>query len=194
MAEAVLPHLKSVSPAIREATARTLAALLNSIPEAKPPRGQAAGPPEPSRLQTDAAQALAIALVESGPDLAARVAVIDALGSAGGPAIGRTPAALAWLNAEKPATTFAEAAARLGVLGKVPAPRRTDDVTRSYEALLLDAKIDTDEAASALWPHIDEETDLSSKLRLIALLGRHGFRDGYAQAIEHLATRSPTRH
>ena len=47
--------------------------------------------------------------------------------------------------------------------------------------------IDSDESASALWPHLDEEADLGRKLDLIAFLGRHGFRDGYAQAIEHLS-------
>ena len=40
---------------------------------------------------------------------------------------------------------------------------------------------------AALWPHLDEEADLSRKLELIAFLGRHGFRDGYSQAIEHLS-------
>ena len=48
-------------------------------------------------------------------------------------------------------------------------------------------RIDTDEAASALWPHLDEEADVSRKLRLIAFLGRHGFREGYAQALEQLS-------
>ena len=48
-------------------------------------------------------------------------------------------------------------------------------------------KIDTDESASALWPHLDEEADLSSRLLLVGFLGRHGYRDGYSQAIEHLS-------
>ncbi len=48
-------------------------------------------------------------------------------------------------------------------------------------------KIDTDEAASALWPHLDEEADVSRKLRLVAFLGRHGFHEGYAVALEHLS-------
>ena len=39
----------------------------------------------------------------------------------------------------------------------------------------------------ALWPHLEEEADLGRKLQLIAFLGRHGFRDGYSQAIEHLS-------
>jgi hypothetical protein len=292
VAEAVLPHLKSPSPAIREVAARTLATLLDSIPAQKEPRD----PPNLNRLQTEAGLALAASLADSVPDLAARVAVIDALGSAGGSAIGRTPAALTWLNAKQPAETFAETAARLRVLGKLPASSGKDEVVRSYETLLLDApadiqevagrtlgrldarkaaelisarlarkdeagldvalemtllgelpreiatpallkawnrsldplerlafaracadvadarlvpavstlldprqwqtrayamealrRIDTDEAASALWPHLDEEADVARKLRLIAFLGRHGFREGYAQALEHLS-------
>ncbi len=295
-AEAVLPHLKAASPAIREVAARTLATLLDSIPAPETPRGRSPVPANPNRLQTQAAQALAASLADSGPDLAARVAVIDALGSARGPAIERTPAALTWLNGDRPAATFAEAAARLRALGKVLPSGAKDEVARSYEALLLDApadiqavagrtlgrldarkaaelisarlvrkgeagldvaleiallgelprevaapallkawnrsldpqerlafaracanvadarllpavstlldprqwqarayamealrRIDTDEAASVLWPHLDEEADVSRKLRLIAFLGRHGFREGYAQALEHLS-------
>jgi HEAT repeat protein len=56
-----------------------------------------------------------------------------------------------------------------------------------YYAIEALRRIDSDEAASALWPHLDEEADLARKLELIAFLGRHGFRDGYAQAIEHLS-------
>ena len=63
-------------------------------------------------------------------------------------------------------------------------PRQWQIRAYAVEAL---TKIDTEEAASALWPHLDEEADLSRKLRLIAFLGRHGFSDGYAQAIEHLS-------
>jgi HEAT repeat protein len=52
------------------------------------------------------------------------------------------------------------------------------------EALL---KINTDEAASVLWPHLDEQVNMTRKLQLIAFLGHHGFRDGGSQAIEHLS-------
>jgi HEAT repeat protein len=48
-------------------------------------------------------------------------------------------------------------------------------------------KVDTDEAARALWPALEQEFDAARKLRLAAFLGRHGFRGGYAVAIEHLA-------
>jgi HEAT repeat protein len=63
-------------------------------------------------------------------------------------------------------------------------PRQYQVRAFAVEAL---RKIDTDESASALWPHLDEDTDLANKLRLIGFLGRHGYRDGYAQAIEHLS-------
>ena len=56
-----------------------------------------------------------------------------------------------------------------------------------YYATLALTRIDSDEAASALWPHLDEEADLARKLVLIAFVGSHGFRDGYSQAIEHLS-------
>ncbi len=296
IAEAILPHLKAASPALREVAARTLASLLDTIPEQKGPDRRPEGRQGPGRLQMEAARALAASLVDAGPDLAARIAAIDALGSTGGPAIGRTPAALAWLDAEAPASTFAESAARLRVLGKLRAPGKTDEVARAYEALLLDApaeiqeatgralgrldpakavqrissrlarkgeagldiapeiallgelpadlaapalleawdrpldprerlafaracavvadarlipaaanlldpqqgptrayamealrRVGTDAAAAALWPHLDEEGDPSRKLRLVAFLGRHGFRDGYARALEHLS-------
>jgi HEAT repeat protein len=63
-------------------------------------------------------------------------------------------------------------------------PRQWQVRAFAVDALL---KIDNDEAASALWPHLDEEPTLPRKLEVIAFLGRHGFRDGYAQAIEHLS-------
>ena len=47
-------------------------------------------------------------------------------------------------------------------------------------------QIDTRDAARALRPHLAEETNLERKLELAAFLGRHGFDDGYAYAVEHL--------
>ena len=52
------------------------------------------------------------------------------------------------------------------------------------EALI---KIDTDEAAKSLQPHLREERDLQEKLKMAEFLGRHGIRDGYPYAIEHMA-------
>jgi HEAT repeat protein len=281
--DVILPHLKSQSPAVREVAARTLGAILD------------AGPATPGRLKADVAKALVASLATAGPDLAAHVAAIDALGSTGASA-GRDGAAVEWLRAERAATTLAETAARLRAMGNLHATDQKEEVARVFAALPLDAptdvqeaaglalgrldatgaaalissrltnkraaglgialeldmlghlpkqiaapellkawggplsaqeslafaqacavvadarfvqavatlldprqwqtrayaiealtKIDTDEAASALWPHIDEEADVSRKLQLIAFLGRHGFRDGYSQAIEHLS-------
>src|SRR5205823_457233 len=117
---------------------RTLAALLDSIPGPKVPPGSFLGPPDPAPLQVEAARALAASLLDPDPDVAARVAVIEALGSTGSAAIGRTPEAMAWLNADQPPSTFAESAARLRALGRIPAFSKRDEAARSYEALLLD--------------------------------------------------------
>jgi HEAT repeat protein len=279
----VAPHLKAGPAAVREIAARTLGSLLDAAPR------------DQGLPRAEVAAALAAALEAAGPDAGARVALIDALGSAGEPAR-RDRAALAWLRADRPALTLAETAARLRALGKLGAAERKDEVSRAFAALPLDApaevqdaagaalgrldpksaaglissrlaakdaaglgvalevallgqlptgfaapellkawgrpldarerlafaaacataadarlvpalaslldprqpqvreravaalvRIDADEAASALWPHLDEENDPASRLRLVAFLGRHGFRDGYAQAIEHLS-------
>jgi len=61
-----------------------------------------------------------------------------------------------------------------------------DEPCRSFaiDALI---KIDSDEAAKALQPHLREEQNISGKLQIAELLGRHGIRDGYAFAIEHIS-------
>ncbi len=48
-------------------------------------------------------------------------------------------------------------------------------------------KIDTDDAARALQPHLLQETNLQRKLEIAEFLGRHGIRDGYPYAIEHMS-------
>ncbi len=48
-------------------------------------------------------------------------------------------------------------------------------------------KIDTDGAAQALQPHLLEEVNLLRKLELAEFLGRHGIRDGYPFAMEHMS-------
>ncbi len=53
----------------------------------------------------------------------------------------------------------------------------------AVEALM---RIDTDEAAAALQPHLREERDLLEKLKMAEFLGHHGIRDGYPYAIEHM--------
>ncbi len=288
-AGAIVPHLKADSAALREVAARTLSALLQAVP---PPKAGA----DPSPIQLEAARGLAAALADAGPDLAAKVAMIDALGEAGAAAVARDPAARAWIAAEPEAATFAETASRLLALGELPATDRKDEAARAYEALALDApatleqaagralgrldppraaeliaarlakkddagldvsaeidrlgrlpaelavppllaawerplaanerlayaraaalvpdarlipslsdlldprqyqtrlyamealrKINTGEAASTLAPHLDEEADPTQQLRLVAFLGRHGLRDGYPRAIEHVS-------
>ena len=42
-------------------------------------------------------------------------------------------------------------------------------------------------AASVLWPHLAQESDLLRKLQIAAFLGGHGFRGGYPYAIEHMS-------
>lgn len=48
-------------------------------------------------------------------------------------------------------------------------------------------RIDTPRAAEVLRPHLREEANLSQKLRLAEFLGKHGIRDGYPYAVEHLS-------
>ena len=70
------------------------------------------------------------------------------------------------------------------VLGTLLDPSQYQTRALAVDALVA---IDTDEAASVLWPHLGEERDLGSKLRLVAFLGRHGFGDGFALALEYLS-------
>lgn len=281
--DAILPYLKSATASTRELAARTAGALLESDPA-----GQGGG-------RSDVAKALVSALETAGPDLAARVALIDAIGCLGQTA-GSEPAVMALFKTGRAPTTLAETAARMRALASLVSADQKDAVARAYQTMPLDAapdlhdaagralvkidpgsagslisarlaakhaaglgvehevsllaalpapiatpellkawgqphstaeslafayasaviadprlvsavatlldpaqpqiryfaiealrRIDSDEAASALWPHLDEEADLSRKLQLIAFLGRHGFRDGYTQAIEHLS-------
>ncbi len=63
-------------------------------------------------------------------------------------------------------------------------PSQQDIWRKAVKALI---KIDTDDAAKALQPHLREETDLLRKLEIAEFLGRHGIRDGYPYAIEHIS-------
>ena len=56
-----------------------------------------------------------------------------------------------------------------------------------YVAIAALVKIDAPAAARALQPHLREETNLSQKLLMAEFLGRHGIRDGYPYAIEHMS-------
>jgi HEAT repeat protein len=70
------------------------------------------------------------------------------------------------------------------VLAGMLSPRRPDLRAHAIEAL---RKIDTDAAARAVEPHLKEEEDLYRKLVLAEFLGKHGIRDGYPYAMEHLS-------
>jgi HEAT repeat protein len=63
-------------------------------------------------------------------------------------------------------------------------PSRQNVRRAAVEALI---RINTDDAAKALQSHLREEMDLSRKLELAEFLGRHGIRDGYPYAIEHMS-------
>jgi HEAT repeat protein len=86
--------------------------------------------------------------------------------------------------------TLARAAEKVADTRLVPAlagmlsPRHLDLRRQAVEAL---RKIDTDAAANAVLPHLKEEEDLYRKLALAAFLGKHGLRDGYPYAMEHLS-------
>ena len=85
---------------------------------------------------------------------------------------------------------FAYAAMRVADARLVPAlttmlsPRHEELRWQAFEAL---NKIDTDEAARAMRTHLKEEFNLHRKLIIAAFLGRHGIRDGYPYAMEHVS-------
>ena len=63
-------------------------------------------------------------------------------------------------------------------------PAQQDIWWTAVDALM---KIDTDDAAKALQPHLVQETNLQRKIEIAEFLGRHGIRDGYPYAIEHMS-------
>ncbi len=85
---------------------------------------------------------------------------------------------------------FTQAAFRVADARLVPAlagmlsPRRPQLRATAFLAL---RKINTEEAARAMLLHLKEETDLYRKLEIAEFLGRHGMRDGYPYAMEHLS-------
>ena len=108
----------------------------------------------------------------------------------------RASAALALLDVLKldlsasEKVAFAQAAAQVADARLVPAlgvmlsPRRPDLRATAFEAL---RKINTEAAAKAMLLHLKEEADLYRKLRIAEFLGRHGMREGYPYAMEHLS-------
>jgi hypothetical protein len=85
---------------------------------------------------------------------------------------------------------FAGAAFRVADPRLVPAlsgmlsPRQPHLRWAAFEAL---RRIDTLDAARAVQPHLKEEENLHRKLLIAEFLGRHGIRDGYPYAMEHLS-------
>src|SRR6202140_2636465 len=63
-------------------------------------------------------------------------------------------------------------------------PAQQDIWWTAVDALV---KIDTDDAAKALQPHLVQETNVQRKIDIAEFLGRHGIRDGYPYAIEHMS-------
>ena len=69
-------------------------------------------------------------------------------------------------------------------LSRMLDPRQPNVRSSAISALL---KIGTESAAKALRPHLKNEMDLGRKLDIAAFLGRHGIKDGYVYAIEHMS-------
>jgi HEAT repeat protein len=69
-------------------------------------------------------------------------------------------------------------------LAKLLDPDEPETRDGAVEALL---RIGSQTAAQALQPRIAQEQYLLRKLRIAELLGKHGMRDGYAYAIEHVS-------
>ncbi len=63
-------------------------------------------------------------------------------------------------------------------------PEDAETRAAAVEALLA---IGSPAAARALQPRLAQERNLHTKLRIAELLGKHGMRDGYAYAIEHVS-------
>lgn len=94
-----------------------------------------------------------------------------------------------------PLSTKNELVAALGRLEAEAAIPHLSDLLDSWPQTAVLAKqallqIGTQEAAVALRSHLKTEADLTTKLRIAALLAEFGFDDGYALAIEHLADRT----
>jgi HEAT repeat protein len=134
VAGVVMKFIGNSSPVVRDAAIRTLAAVLEA--DYLRQRGQI----------EQAVKVLVAALDSAGPDLSVRVAAFDALGATGEAARDSEPAR-AWLRADRPATTFAEHAARLRAIGAVGRKDQLEPVSALLERLPLDAPADVQIAA-----------------------------------------------
>jgi HEAT repeat protein len=133
--EALSRPLRDPSPVMKEAAAQTLAAVLEADY-----LGQRA-------LRDGATDALIAALDGGSPDIAARVALLDALGSTGKDDR-RWTKARTRLGLDRGAPTFAERAAWLRALGKLSPADLRANVVAALEALPLDAPGEVQEAAA----------------------------------------------
>ncbi len=134
--------LRDPSPTVREAAARTLAAVLDADY-----LGQ-------QGLHDAAAQAIIGASKETGTDLAVRVAMLVAL-AATGKSPGRWEKARPWLRPDRPASTFAERAAQLRALTKLAPADQAPAIAAELEALPLDAPDEVQQAAGRALGAID---------------------------------------
>ena len=172
----------------REAVAVFLDQLpLDAPTEVQIAAGRALGALDPSEAAQRLAKRLAIKS-ESGLGIASEITLIGELkADVAAPTLLE---AFSRAEAHDERLAFATACVKVVDLRLVPTlggmldPRYQDIRWQASEALRL---IDTDEAASVLWPHLAQESDLLRKLQIAAFLGRHGFRGGYPYAIEHMS-------
>ncbi len=86
--------------------------------------------------------------------------------------------------------TFAQACRKIADPQLVPAIASMLEIREPevrWNAIKALMKIDTNDAAGALQSSLHGETDLFRKLQIAEFLGRHGIRDGYPYAIEHMS-------
>jgi hypothetical protein len=170
--EAILPLLKSTTVSTREVAAHTLRAMLEADRT-----GQGPG-------RSEVAGAIVAALETAGPDIAARVALIDALAAFGEKA-GRDPAVLAWLKNARTPTTLAETGARLRAIASLVPPDHKDAVTRAFQTMPLDSGSELQEAAGRALVKIDPG---AAPLITARLAAKHAAGLGVEQEIYLLAT------
>lgn len=154
---AILPFLKSDQASLRELAAVTIAAILDATPRKPVEKGRLPGDSSPTLLQVESARALDAALEHAGPDLASRVAMIEARGSTGGEWVGLTEAQQKQQR-ESPLPKFlsiAEATARYRSLAMYPPSWRKVEVVRQYQELLLDSPADFPSAVGRALVAID---------------------------------------
>ncbi len=107
--------------------------------------------------RAEVAKALLAALESAGPDVAARVALIDAFGALGQTA-GADPAVAAWFKSGRTPATLAETGARLRALASLVPADQKDSVARAYETMPLDALADLQDAAGKALVKIDPKS------------------------------------